>query len=231
LTSFSNGLTAGFGEVISKGESETLRKSYSTYEYMYIIILFIVTVCMGVLILPFVSVYTMNMTDTNYMRPVIAGLFTVIVLLQNIRIPGLTIICAAGHYKETQYQAILEAVINIIVSVLCIHKFGMAGVLFGTACSYAYRSVEVMIYNHKKLVKGSGGKSLARVLRNLVMSILLIFAGIKFVPQQMDSFIIWFVYALAAGVVSAVAIVVVNMGFEPKEFKALIKRVTGIIRK
>ena len=37
--------------------------------------------------------------------------------------------------------------------------------------------------------------------------------------------------ALAAGVVSAVAIVVVNMGFEPKEFKALIKRVTGIIRK
>ena len=109
LTSFSNGLTAGFGEVISKGESETLRKSYSTYEYMYIIILFIVTVCMGVLILPFVSVYTMNMTDTNYMRPVIAGLFTVIVLLQNIRIPGLTIICAAGHYKETQYQAILEA--------------------------------------------------------------------------------------------------------------------------
>ena len=26
LTSFSNGLTAGFGEVISKGESETLRK-------------------------------------------------------------------------------------------------------------------------------------------------------------------------------------------------------------
>ena len=120
----------------------------------------------------------------------------------------------------------MEAVINIIVSVLCIHKFGMAGVLFGTACSYAYRSVEVMIYNHKKLVKGSGGKSLARV-----MSILLIFAGIKFVPQQMDSFIIWFVYALAAGVVSAVAIVVVNMGFEPKEFKALIKRVTGIIRK
>ena len=108
---------------------------------------------MGVLILPFVSVYTMNMTDTNYMRPVIAGLFTVIVLLQNIRIPGLTIICAAGHYKETQYQAILEAVINIIVSVLCIHKFGMAGVLFGTACSYAYRSVEVMIYTIRNWLK------------------------------------------------------------------------------
>ena len=30
--------------------------------------------------------------------------------MQNVRIPGLTIICAAGHYKETRYQAILEAV-------------------------------------------------------------------------------------------------------------------------
>lgn len=231
LTSFSNGLTAGFGEVISKGEEETLKKSYSTYEYMYMTILFIVTVCMGVLILPFVSVYTMNMTDANYMRPVIAGLFTVIVLLQNIRIPGLTIICAAGHYKETQHQAILEAVINIVVSVLCIRKFGMAGVLFGTVCSYAYRSIEVMIYNHKRLVKGSGKKSFGRVLRNLVVSAVLIFAGVSFIPQQMNSFIIWFLYAAAVGSVSAIVVVVVNMAFEPKEFKALIGRVSGIIGK
>lgn len=231
LTSFSNGLTAGFGEVISKKEEETLRRSYATYEYMYMIILFIVTVCMGVLILPFVSVYTINMTDTNYMRPVVAGLFTVIVLLQNIRIPGLTIICAAGHYKETQHQAVLEAVINIVVSVVCIRKFGMAGVLFGTACSYAYRSIEVMIYNHKKLVKGSGGKSLARVMRNLVISILLILAGIYFVPQRMSSFLIWFGYAVVVGVVSTGVIVIVNMGFEPQEFKALLKRVTGVMRK
>ena len=34
MTSFSNGLTAGFGEVIAKNEEETLKKSYSSYEYM-----------------------------------------------------------------------------------------------------------------------------------------------------------------------------------------------------
>ncbi len=231
LTSFSNGLTAGFGEVISKGEIATLEKSYSTYEYMYMIVLFIVTVCMGVLILPFVSVYTTNMTDADYMRPIIAGLFTVIVLLQNIRIPGLTIICAAGHYKETQYQAMLEAVINVVVSLLCIRKFGMAGVLFGTLCSYVYRSIQVMIYNHRKLVKNSGDKSLSRVLRNLIIGVFLVFVGIYFVPQQMNSFTIWFLYALAVGIVSTVIIVAVNIGFEPKEFKELIRRVMGIIRR
>lgn len=64
---------------------------------------------MGVLLLPFVTVYTINMTDVNYIRPLTAGLFVVIVFLQNVRIPGLTIICAAGHFKETQGQAVLEA--------------------------------------------------------------------------------------------------------------------------
>ena len=97
MTSFSNGLTAGFGEVIAKNEEETLKKSYSSYEYMYFVIMFIVIACMGVLILPFVGVYTINLTDVQYVRPVLGILFTLIVFMQNVRIPGLTIICAAGH--------------------------------------------------------------------------------------------------------------------------------------
>ena len=102
LTSFSNGLTAGFGEVIAKKEDVVLQKSYSAYEYMYMVILFVVITCMGVLILPFIAAYTVNMKDVQYVRPVLGVLFTVIVFLQNVRIPGLTIICAAGHYKETR---------------------------------------------------------------------------------------------------------------------------------
>lgn len=153
MTSFSNGLTAGFGEVIAKNEEETLKKSYSSYEYMYFVIMFIVIACMGVLILPFVGVYTINLTDVQYVRPVLGILFTVIVFMQNVRIPGLTIICAAGHYKETRYQAILEAVINITVSLGLVWKFGMAGVLLGTVCSYGYRSFEIVFYTSRHLVK------------------------------------------------------------------------------
>ena len=66
----------------------------------------------------------------------------------------MTIICAAGHYKETRYQAILEAVINITVSLGLVWKFGMAGVLLGTVCSYGYRSFEIVFYTSRHLVKG-----------------------------------------------------------------------------
>ncbi|WP_330066394.1 lipopolysaccharide biosynthesis protein [Blautia sp.] len=231
LTSFSNSLSAGFGEVISKGEKEILKESYSSYEYMYYMIFFIVISCMGVLLLPFISVYTMSMTDVDYIRPFIAILFTVIVFLQNIRIPGSTIICAAGHFRETRNQAILEAVINIGVSVILVWSFGMAGVLIGTVCSYGYRSLEIIVYNAKYLVKGSSRKTMSRLVRNIIVTILAVALGLNFVPQIMTSFGLWFEYAVITGCSFSVIFVIVNLVTEPKEFQALITRVIQVIKK
>ena len=188
MTSFSNGLTAGFGEVIAKKEDAVLKKSYSSYEYMYMVILFIVIACMGVLILPFIRIYTINLEDVSYVRPVLAVLFTLIVLMQNVRIPGLTIICAAGHYKETRRQAILEAVLHLVVSLSLVWKFGMAGVLMGTVCSYGYRSCDIVLYNNKYLIKGSGKRSFIRIFRNGLAAGVLMWLGLLLIPQEMTSF-------------------------------------------
>ena len=229
LTSFSNGLTAGFGEVIARREEETLKKSYSDYEYMFFLIFFVVVACMGVLLIPFISVYTIDMKDVQYVRPVIAALFTLLVFLQNVRIPGLTIICAAGHYKETRYQAGLEAAINIVVSLALVWSMGMTGVLLGTVCSYGYRSFEIILYTNRHLIPGTAKTAFSRIIRNLVVTAVLIAAGIWLIPQNMTSFINWFIYAVAAGVVSVVLIVGVNYIAEPQEFKNLILRILGIV--
>ena len=229
LTSFSNGLTAGFGEVIARREEETLKKSYSDYEYMFFLIFFVVVACMGVLLIPFISVYTIDMKDVQYVRPVIAALFTLLVFLQNVRIPGLTIICAAGHYKETRYQAGLEAAINIVVSLALVWSMGMTGVLLGTVCSYGYRSFEIILYTNRHLIPGTAKTAFSRIIRNLVVTAVLIAAGIWLIPQNMTSFINWFIYAVAAGVVSVVLVVGVNYVAEPQEFKNLILRILGIV--
>ena len=229
LTSFSNGLTAGFGEVIARREEETLKKSYSDYEYMFFLIFFVVVACMGVLLIPFISVYTIDMKDVQYVRPVIAVLFTLLVFLQNVRIPGLTIICAAGHYKETRYQAGLEAAINIVVSLALVWSMGMTGVLLGTVCSYGYRSFEIILYTNRHLIPGTAKTAFSRIIRNLVVTAVLIAAGIWLIPQNMTSFINWFIYAVAAGVVSVVLIVGVNYVAEPQEFKNLILRILGMV--
>ena len=41
-TSISNALGSGFGEVISKGETDVLRRSFSIYEYAFFLVIFII---------------------------------------------------------------------------------------------------------------------------------------------------------------------------------------------
>ena len=181
--------------------------------------------------MPFVSIYTMNVSDANYIRPVSALLFTTIILLQNIRIPGLTIICAAGHFKETKRQAILEAVINVGVSLTLVWKFGMNGVLFGTVCSYGYRSFEIVFYTSRHLVKGCAKKSMFRIFRNVLVVALLCIVGIYVIPQNIASFITWLLYAIGMVAVRVFTIVGVNYVVEPDEFKELLLRVKGILKR
>ena len=143
----------------------------------------------------------------------------------------MTIICAAGHYKETRYQAILEAVINITVSLGLVWKFGMAGVLLGTVCSYGYRSFEIVFYTSRHLVKGCAKKSMFRIFRNVLVVALLCIVGIYVIPQNMASFITWFLYAIGMGAVSVFTIVGVNYVVEPDEFKELVLRGKGIVNR
>ena len=228
MTSFSNGLTAGFGEVISKKETDVLKRSFSNFEYLYMMVLFWVFACMMVLLIPFVMVYTADVSDANYIRPLSAVFFTLLILLQNIRIPGLTIICAAGHFKETRRQAILEAVINIVVSLIFVWNYGINGVLFGTLCSYGYRSLDVILYNWKFFVSGTGQNTFRRVLRNMVVSGVAIAIGFGFVPQQMNSFLQWIFYAIGIAAVSGGLLVVVNYFCERQEFQDMLQRIKSI---
>ena len=228
MTSFSNGLTAGFGEVISKKETDVLKRSFSNFEYLYMMVLFWVFACMMVLLIPFVMVYTADVSDANYIRPLSAVFFTLLILLQNIRIPGLTIICAAGHFKETRRQAILEAVINIVVSLIFVWNYGINGALFGTLCSYGYRSLDVILYNRKFFVSGTGQNTLRRVLRNMVVSGVAIAIGFGFVPQQMNSFLQWIFYAIGIAAVSGGLLVVVNYFCERQEFQDMLQRIKSI---
>ena len=129
---------------MSENKRESLLRNYDLYEYGYYIIITFVYGVSASMILPFVSVYTKKYTDIPY-----AVLFMLIGFANNIRIPWGTMINAAGHFKETQWRAILEAVINITVSLLLIKPLGMYGLLIGTICSFAYRTTDIIYYSHK----------------------------------------------------------------------------------
>ena len=229
MNSISSGLNSGFGEVISKGETDVLNRSYSNYEYVFFLIIFVAYTCMAVLLYPFIGLYSATFTDAIYLRWSLVALFTLSGLLQCLRLPGLTLICAAGHYKQTKWRAITEASINLIVSLALVKPLGINGVLIGMCASYLYRTTDVIVYSAKHFVKGTLKLTAWRILRNLAVSAALIAGGIWLLPSTAGSWLGWILQAVVFGVAALVLIVGLNIVCEPKEFKNLLGRVKDII--
>jgi O-antigen/teichoic acid export membrane protein len=232
IESFSSSLCAGFGEIFAKGEKELVRESYSTYEYLYYIIMFTACVCLGILLIPFMKIYTMGIHDANYIRPVTAILFVLLTIGKGIRTPSMTMILAVGHYKQTKIPAVIEAVINIVVSLLLVRPLGINGLLIGTVCSHIYRTTDVILYNDRAIVTNTKKTSGKRILRNSLISIILIYVGnIANHKLMILSWAGWIMYAVLSGFVSLVVIVTVNAIAEKDEIKSVINLVKRILYK
>lgn len=227
LDSFAGSLCSVFGEVFAKKEKEIVKESYSIYEYIFSFISFLAGTCMLILMIPFMEVYTAGIKDAQYIRPVTALLFAVIVLARSIRTPALTMIMAVGHYKETKRAAIIEALINISVSLLLVRSIGINGVLIGTVCSYLYRTADIIVYVGRHVVPGTIRTTISRTLRN--SSVMLILCGIsRCFPVNVGSWMGWFLYAVVTGGASMAAFVAVNTCFEfqmTRSVAAVVKRV------
>lgn len=85
-----------------------------------------------VLILPFVSIYTSGLTDVDYIYSKLPLLFSMIQLLSWSRYVNGNLTGLAGYAKQTSYVSMIEAMINLLLSIILVQKFGIYGVLFAT---------------------------------------------------------------------------------------------------
>ncbi|HIP33466.1 MAG TPA: hypothetical protein EYG89_01740 [Bacteroidia bacterium] len=93
----------------------------------------------------------------NYFGPeVVAGSLTLIILslgqlTNSICGPVGSILQMTGHQKAFQNILFLALIINIILNLLLVEKFGMIGVGFSTAFSLLFWNITSVIYIYKKL--------------------------------------------------------------------------------
>ena len=223
---FSSGTLASFGQLMSENKKDSLLKNYDLYEYGYYIVVTFVYGVSASMILPFVSVYTKKYVDIPYVDAKLAALFMLIGFANNMRIPCLTMINAAGHFKETQWRAILEAVINITVSLALIKPLGMYGLLIGTVCSFAYRTTDIIYYSHKYILNTSSGKSVFRIIRSAVIILFSVFLYKLLIGKYvLNSWAQWIIYAIIASALTAVATIVGYYLTEKEQFVTCINMV------
>lgn len=143
------------------------------YEIFNMILTFSLFCVANIFILPFIRLYTSGVSDTTYIDRLLPYLFIAIYLLSNGRNSSSQVINYAGHFKQTQSRSILESVINIVVSLACVFRFGIYGVLLGTIAALLYRTNDMIIYANKKILHRSPWKTYRRWLVNLALFIVI----------------------------------------------------------
>ena len=219
-----NGITALFGELWAKQEWEELNKYYSYVEWFFQAVIVFVWCCTYRLIVPFVMVYTKNVTDANYNVPVFAALLCVAYMIYCYRLPFNTMILSAGHYRNTQGIYIVSAVINLVLSVFAVRRWGLIGVTIGSMSAMLYQLLFMAYYVIKKLQVYSVRQLAKQVVFDLMTIMFALYATSIF-PAVSSSWVEWIVLAVKNAVVIGVCVVTMNVVFYNKQSVQMLKKV------
>ncbi len=211
LGSLSNGLQSFFGESLIKNDIKRTESAFGLYETLFYASTGWAFSCSYILTIPFMSLYTRNMTDADYVRPLLVPLFVAVGAANYARKPCDLLIMAAGHFRQTQFRSVLESAINIVAGIAFTVRFGMCGVLFGGICSYLYRTLDIIIYSNVRILKRNPLRSFAKIGICLALyATMSVFLKHRTVP--VNNYAEWILYAIAIGLIYAVPVAAV-LGF------------------
>lgn len=193
LSSCREAVFAGMGKTYFQDVDEYRRKM-DRFESVYLFLVFSLYSTCIVLFRPFVEVYTAKM-DADYVSVYFPILFILARMLVNFRIPAIVAINTAGHFKQVKRYAVTEAVINLVLSVVFVHFWGIYGVLIGTIAGAAYRTPILIAYAGRHILYRSAVSYWGKILRWIPLFALSFIVSLVF-PFHFSSLLKWCGFAV-----------------------------------
>lgn len=147
VTTFFSSATAGLGNIIATETVDNQRRVYKNYDFLSFWIFGWTSICLFFLLSPFIKIW---IGDKN-----LIGFFTVTLLCLNYyltgrRVPLGNIKAAAGIYEQDRYIPIIQALVNIVVSIYCAKRMGLVGIYIGTFVSSLIPNINrpIVVYKY-----------------------------------------------------------------------------------
>lgn len=222
------GVYSWFGHLYAS-KDPSLETKFAYYEWIMHTAGTILFTVAGILIVPFVLIYTFGVNDADYNRPVFAFLLLFAYAMFTIRLPYLTLILAIGHYKETQHISILEAILNILISIIGVQIWGICGVALGTLIAMTYCTTAMAIYLRRNVIK-SPTCHLWKHYAVDILCVLLILGGTSWLKKPVYSYLSWCIMATKITFLALVIGLGINRLFYPNEIKFLFTKLTKLLK-
>lgn len=209
IMSMISGIMALIGNLWAKQDLKELRKVFAWTEWLIHTGTTLIFTLTAVLIVPFVQVYTHGVSDADYIQP----LFGILLVAANsghcLRLPYNIMILAAGHYKQTQHNYIIAAVMNIAISIIAVKQFGLIGVTLGTLAAMVYQTVWMAWYNSKNFIQWPMHNFFKQLATDVSTSVLIYIVSCNIIIQCYG-YLDWIILSIKATIIAVGVIILVN---------------------
>lgn len=205
-----NAVTTSLLFVLGQSYQKDIEKYKNVHDSFTSIILGIITILMSVsyvLTVPFINLYTEGVADINYIYTSLPIMFCLVQMLSWSRYVNGNLTALAGYAKQTSYISLVEAAINVVMSIILVQRFGIVGVLFATVSAMPIKVIWCAYVADKKVLHRSAFKSLFIIGSNFLFffSVVVISKFCELVILSYIEFVIW-------GIVLTVILGAANLG-------------------
>lgn len=230
-TQVSNSFTFIIGHRIS-GNQRNFIKFFDAYELIYLSFSFTLATTMYILLTPFFTIYASDFENPEmYISGLLSILFSIKLILLIGRTPFKQLIDTAGHFKNTRKQAIFESAINVIFTLLFIIQYNIYGVLLGTIFALIYRTIDMIYYANKYILRRSSKYNFIKWFLHLILFITIIYTNINLPMDvlQVDGIGSFLITAIIVFIIILALYIILDMTFYWSTFargvKVLQKRI------
>lgn len=225
INSISTGTVASFGNLIATENEEQINKTFNKLEIVQCGATTILYTITSLLLIPFVKLYTVEMTDVNYIQPIFGYILIFAEAIYCFRCVYSAVSQCANKFKETQLGAILECVTNIATSLILVagFKLSLMGVVIGTAVGMSVRYVFEVIFLSKNVIFRSTIKALKMLLVSVFISIVsIVLCNVILDYSVIQSAGIWVLYAIITTAIVGTIAIITYFAFYKDTMKSLI---------
>lgn len=121
------------------------------------------------LIIPFVKLYTNGVSDVEYINYSLPVLFCLVQIVSWSRYVSGNLSGIAGYAKLTSIISLIEALLNVSLSIILVHKFGIVGVLVATVLALPLKVIYLTVLSEKVILKRSCIKTIKIMIVNFLL--------------------------------------------------------------
>lgn len=223
-----NNIVSSLGNLNASESVEKKREVYNVTNFIGSFVFGLCSIC-------FINLLQLFVGDIWLDETYILSFGVVIIISINFYVNGMMHIndavkSSTGLYKEDKYVPIIQSIVNIVVSILLVKRYGLIGVFIGTLISSILPTIIKPIIIYKKIFNSNSREYFVKYIINFILLVVSYFISsfiISLVPSSLNPYLLFLIYGIISVIIPSTIFFIIY--FRSSVFKNLLDRIRVIL--